>query len=278
MSIRIVNMETVDSDTQKNRPGSKDVGAVVNAIQILRHLAHSADAEGVATIARATGISASTTFNILRTLTNEQLVSFDGTNKSYRLGLGLSELAVSFIGYSYTDLIQPELERLSLNHRILVVLWQVTGDNHIMAMSRAIPNSAHVDVRLNSRLPELIGAGGRCIAGLRNLPKDELRRRFARLHWENPPPFATYAKDARTSLDTGWAIDEGNLYRGVSLVASAIADQHDQPRFVISGIGIEAQHTRAELEIMGEALNQTARFISRALFPSKPAKREQYSE
>jgi len=246
---------------------TKEVGAVVNAIHILRHLARSSPAEGVAAIARATGISPSSAFNILRTLTNEQLVAFNDKDKSYRLGLGLSELAVSFIGHSYADLIQPELERLSLNHRILLVLWQVTGDNHITAIARAIPNAAHVDVPLNSRLPELIGAGGRCVAALRKLPEDELRRRFARLHWENPPSFATYQEEVRNALHNGWAIEVGNLYRGVCLASSAITDQHDQPRFVLSGIGIAAQHSREELEEMGEALKETARFVGRGLFP-----------
>ncbi|WP_409373190.1 IclR family transcriptional regulator [Pseudomonas baltica] len=251
------------------RPATKDVGAVVNAIQILRHLASTPDPEGVAAIARATGISPSSAFNILRTLTNEQLVSFNDNAKTYRLGLGLSELAVSLIGYSYADLIQPELDRLSLNYRILVILWQVTGDNHIHAIGRAIPTAAHVDVRLNTRLPELIGASGRCIAALRQVPEEEMRRRFARLQWENPPTFETYMREAQATLQSGWAIDEGNLYRGVSLVASAITDHHDQPRLVISGIGIGAQHSREELERMGVALSQTSAFIGRALFPGK---------
>ena len=271
MSIRILNMkiEKESTTTIASPPAPKEVGAVVNAIQILRHLAQCTEPEGVAAIARATGVSPSSAFNILRTLTHEQWVSFNDSGKTYRLGLGLSELAVSFIGHSYADLIQPELERLSLNHRIMAILWEVTGDNHIRAIARAIPAVAHVDVSINTRLPELLGASGRCIAALRNLPEDELRRRFSRLHWENPPSFDSYLHEARLTLQTGWAIDEGNLYRGVSLVASAVTDHHDQPRFVISGIGISAQYDRAQLEAMGQALSSASAFISRALFPAK---------
>ncbi|OOV90588.1 IclR family transcriptional regulator [Pseudomonas sp. MF4836] len=250
-------------------PGPKEVGAVVNAIQILRHLAQCTEPKGVAAIARATGISPSSAFNILRTLTNEQWVSFSDSGKTYSLGLGLSELAVSFIGRSYADLIQPELERLSLNHRIMVLLWEVTGDNYMHAIARAIPAVAHIDVNLKTRMPELLGASGRCIAGLRNLPEDELRRRFARLHWESPPSFESYLDEARQTLHTGWAIDDGNLYRGVSVVSSAVTDHHNQPRFVVSGIGISAQYDRTQLEALGEALSSTSGFISRALFPGE---------
>ncbi len=109
-------------DATTKGTSSKDVGAVVNAIQILRHLAHADGPQGVAAIARATGISPSSAFNILRTLSNERLTSFDDAGKTYQLGLGLSELAVGFVGRSYADLIQPELERLSLAHHILIAL------------------------------------------------------------------------------------------------------------------------------------------------------------
>lgn len=137
-------------DAATKGTSSKDVGAVVNAIQILRHLAHADGPQGVAAIARATGISPSSAFNILRTLSNERLTSFDVAGKTYQLGLGLSELAVGFVGRSYADLIQPELERLSLAHHILIALWQVTDDAHIASSPlprRPSPTSASPSAR-----------------------------------------------------------------------------------------------------------------------------------
>ena len=199
-------------DATTKGTSSKDVGAVVNAIQILRHLAHADGPQGVAAIARATGISPSSAFNILRTLSNERLTSFDDAGKTYQLGLGLSELAVGFVGRSYADLIQPELERLSLAHHILIALWQVTDDAHIRVIALAAP--------------------------------------------------------------PGWAIDQEHLYRGVSMVASAITDRDGQPRFAISAIGISAQHQPDDLERIGTSLRDTARFVSRALFPQGEALKE----
>lgn len=264
--MKVANQNNETPDT----PAKKDVGAVVNAIQILRRLAHQPAAQGVAAIARATGISPSSTFNILRTLTNEGFARFDNHHKTYQLGLGLSELTANLIGQSHADLIQPELERLSLNLRILIALWRVTDDNHISLVARSAPKAVHVDVRLDSRLPELIGACGRCIAGIRQLPDTELRRRFAHLHWENPPGFEDYKAEAEASVHRGWALDDNALYRGVSLVASTVSDQHGQPRFAISGIGISAQHDRASLTRAGEAIHETCRFLERSLFPSRP--------
>ena len=63
------------------RGTQKFVGAVENAISILRFLTHDYAASGVARIARETGINVSTTFNILRTLANEGLISMNPSTK-----------------------------------------------------------------------------------------------------------------------------------------------------------------------------------------------------
>ncbi|MBF3341582.1 IclR family transcriptional regulator, partial [Pseudomonas aeruginosa] len=106
---------------------------------------------------------------------------------------------------------------------------------------------------------------------LRELPEDELRRRLTRVRWENPPSFERYQAEATEAVERGWAIDQEHLYRGVSMVASAITDRDGQPRFAISAIGISAQHQPDDLERIGTSLRDTARFVSRALFPQGEA-------
>src|SRR3546814_9427439 len=69
------------------------VGAVVNAAAILRHLGASEEPQGVTAIAQALSLSASSCFNILRTLAAEDLVEFDSRRKLYSLGLGLYDIA-----------------------------------------------------------------------------------------------------------------------------------------------------------------------------------------
>ena len=97
-------------DTNLTRP----VGALVHALRILRHLAAQGTAEGVTTIARATGVNGSTCYNILRTLVAEGVVIFDPATKTYRLGLGLVELAVGVLGANPGDLPIEQVTRVSL--------------------------------------------------------------------------------------------------------------------------------------------------------------------
>src|SRR3546814_20541512 len=94
----------------------RDVGAVVHAMRILRHLAGTPSPQGVAAVARGTGISPSTCFGILRTMARAGFVSFREADKNYRLGLAVAELADGMIGSSHLDLIRPEVARLALNH------------------------------------------------------------------------------------------------------------------------------------------------------------------
>src|SRR3546814_12024026 len=67
------------------------VAAVVNAITILRYLAGH-EGQGVNAIARATNLSPSTCFGILKTLVGEEFAEFDPGSKHYRLGTAPSRL------------------------------------------------------------------------------------------------------------------------------------------------------------------------------------------
>lgn len=261
----VVNLEP-DATGREKSPG--DVGAVVYALRILRHLAAATAPVGVATVARDTGISPSTCFNILRTLSRAGFATFRTVEKTYTLGIGVAELATGLVGISHAELLRPELERLALNYEMLIVLWRVTEDNHLVLLDRAFSETAvRVEMRVGLRLPTLVGAVGRCVAAALDLPQDELRRRFATLRWQNTPTFEAYLADVRRAGETGWALDDGHLYRGLQNVAAIVRDQHGQPRFGVSGITITGQHPHELLERLGKDLNGVARFASASLFP-----------
>ncbi|MGD9924958.1 MAG: IclR family transcriptional regulator, partial [Pseudorhodoplanes sp.] len=157
----------------------KIVGAVANAISILRLLAQSKDSAGVAAIARDTGISVSTCFNILRTLASERLVAFDSHAKTYRIGIGVLEFSVPLLGTGQADLILPELQRLSEKYKSLICLWQFTERERIVLADRvSTARTVRIDMPHGSRLPAYAGAVGRCYAALRDLPRAQLKKRF----------------------------------------------------------------------------------------------------
>ncbi len=250
----------------------REVGAVVHATRILRHLAAATAPLGVAAVARGTGISPSTCFNILRTLARSRFVAFRDGDKTYTLGLAVAELSAGLVGISHAELMHPEIERLALSYDMLIVLWRVTEDGHIVLIDRAFTHTAvRVEMELGLRLPMFVGAVGRCVAALLDLPEDELRRRFAVLRWQAPPTFAAYAAETRLARERGWSLDDGQLYRGVVTVASLAGDRQGQPRFGFSGITINGQHPPETLARLGEDLRDVARVTGECLFPDPHA-------
>src|SRR6266478_8808986 len=133
------------------------VGAVGNAVSILRSLAHSSEPAGVAAIARNAGVSVSTCFNILRTLASERLVVFDPESKAYRIGLGMLEFSVPLLGANQADVIRPELKRLAGERSCLICLWQLTENDRILLIDRVSPpRTVRVDISHGSRLPAFV--------------------------------------------------------------------------------------------------------------------------
>jgi len=245
----------------------KIVGAVANAVSILRSLAQMSEPAGVAVIARDTGVSVSTCFNILRTLSAERLVDFDAEAKTYRIGLGVLELSLPLLGANQADLIRPELARLSGEHKSLLCLWQVTEGERIVLVDRiSTAKTVRVDMSDGSRLPTFVGAVGRCYAALRNLPRAELRKRFDALQWQAPPSFEDYVADVERARRDGYAFDLGQLFKGLEIAAAVVTDAEGRPRLGISGISIAGQLSREDIERLGVDLRDCADWISEALF------------
>jgi DNA-binding IclR family transcriptional regulator len=257
-----------DDPPKKTARVPKDVGAVVNALRILRCLSGSSRPLGVTAVTRATGISASTVFGILRTLARLHYVSFNETDKTYRLGLAMAEMAAGLLGTSHAELIRPELERLALKYQTLILLWRVTEDGRLVLVDRAHSQTAvRVEIKLGYRMPLLAGAVGRCVAATLQVSSTELRRRFAVPRWQAPLSFSEFEKQVVEVRERGWSLDDGYLFRGLTSVAALVVDDEGRPRFGVSGVSITGQQSPQALKALGQDLAALGANIGHALFP-----------
>jgi DNA-binding IclR family transcriptional regulator len=206
----------------------------------------------------------------LRTLARLHYVSFDETDKTYRLGLAMAEMAASLLGTSHAELIRPELERLAFKYETLVLLWRVTQDNRLVLIDRAHSQTAvRVEIKLGYRMPLLAGAVGRCVAATIEMPTAELRRRFAGTRWQAPLSFGVFENQVSDARERGWSLDDGYLFRGLTSVAALVVDDERRPRFGISGVSITGQQSPQALEALGQDLADLAGNIGHALFPGR---------
>ncbi len=248
-------------------PAPKYVGAVENAVRILRRLARSGRPEGAASIARETGVNASTAFNILRTLAKEGLASFDPQDKTYGIGLGVLELSAPILGANQAELIRPALIRLAESHRVLMGLWLFGGRERMVLLDRVAPHDVvRVEVSVGSRLPSCLGAVGRAYAAARGYGAAQLRQRFEPLRWHRAPDFDDYAADVAEAGRTGLAFDRGRLFPNVDIAAAVVRDHRRRPRFGLSGITLAGLHTEDAFLRMAGDLREEAGRIEAALF------------
>jgi DNA-binding IclR family transcriptional regulator len=243
-----------------------EVGAVVNAIRILKYLASLNGPEGVTAVARATGISPSTTFNILRTLHAQEIVSLDPAAKTYQLGIGLAEIIGGVIAMSPFQLIQPELDRISDASGGQAVLWRRSEGDWVAVATGRMRTPVRVETGLGVHIPLHGGAVGRMTAAAAGLDRKALKKIHATLDFENPPPLEDYLAQIAQARENGWALDDSQTYLGVTGVAAVILDRQRQPQFGISTVFLTQRRDLAQLAEVGADLRQTCARISSVLY------------
>ena len=239
----------------------KLVGALSSGLKILRYLASSSTPMGVTRIAKDLDLNSSTCFNLLKTLVHERLVTFDESNKTYTMGLGLVELAKgSLEKASYVRMMRPHLQELAERHNITTTLWQRARDDRVVLVDLAESGSAlRVHMSIGQRLPMYIAALGRCMAAHSGLTVIEMRRKVSELRWEDGPSFETYMSEVQEVRQKGYAVDHGNYAKGVITVSSPILDFESRPLMAVSAVGFSSQFSTTALQALCEDIRERCR-------------------
>lgn len=248
--------------------GPPRVGAVANAITILKSLGQTAPA-GVNALARSAGVSPSSCYNILKTLVAEGLVDFDAVRKTYSPGAGLYTLVPETNGgRTVFARCAPLFERFAETHAATVALWRLAAAERLILVGFAENSRAtRIHMTVGQRLPMLAGASGRCIASALSLSSGEIEERFARLRWDNPPSFRTYLRQVAEAGRQGWALDDGAFLAGVTTVSVAILDSRKHPTFLIGASFFRGQRPDSEFARIGGELKDLAEQVTGSLAP-----------
>ena len=255
-----------DPRPAKKPPRIRQVPALTRGIAILRLLGRSDEPLGVHAIARALDLVPSTCLHILRVLADENLVAVDSATKKYGVAAGLVALARSALRqHTFPVIVQPELDELAQRYGATAIGVEASGLEHmiVVAMARSdSPLRVHVDI--GSRFPALISATGRCVAAFGTHPRAEIEARFHKLRWDDPPTLATWRKEVRTAQTAGYAIDDGQYIRGVSIVAAPVRMPNGSINALVV-VGVSEQMRRVGLTTVGEDLHDRAVQVSRTL-------------
>jgi len=265
-----------DAAAHKRPTRVRQVPALSRGIAVLRLLGRSDEPLGVQAIARALDLVPSTCLHILRVLTEEQLVAVDARTKKYTLAAGLVALARTALRqHTFPAAVQRSLEELAAMYRATAIAVEASGLEHmvVVALARAdSPLGVHVDI--GSRFPALISATGRCVAAFGDHAWADIRARFGKLRWDAPPTLADWRSEVEAARKTGYAIDDGQYIRGVSIVAAPVRMASGSINALVV-VGVSEQMRRIGLARVGEELRRRAGHISKLFGGEAPGEETQ---
>lgn len=227
--------------------------AIRRAMDVVRAVASLQRSDAtLARVAQATGLNQSTAFRILRSLTEERMLYFDDSRRSYHLGVLAFELGLATSGKSQVQAaLQPVLEEVSRRTRLTTYLMARSGNEAVClsclegaAMIRAKP------IEPGQRLPLGIGAGSAAI--LATCSADEIEEIFAaqaRAYAlfpggsEEPERIRARIAEAR---QTGFVFSSGTVAKGVCGVGVPILPRRGLMQLAVSVSAVTDQMDHSE--------------------------------
>lgn len=239
----------------------REVPAVRRATAILRHLARHAEGMTVSHVARDLDIIPSTCLHILRELMAAHLVAFEPNGKTYRLGLGLLLLAKELSRHDvFIQTAQPLLERFAHEYGVSTSAQQRDGEESVVVA--AVTASEGLEAPLGLRVALLSSASGEVYAAHSSWTPAQLRSRFDRVRWQNPPSFDAWLKDVAQVRTQGYAIDPGHFRVGVTSIAVGVPSKDGSVWRMISLGIVSAQLDAKRTATLVKALRETAANIA----------------
>jgi len=239
---------------------TQKVNAIANGYTILKLLAVQESAQGVTGIAKATGISPSSCFNILRTLVDLNLATFDAKTKDYSLGPGIFELARD--GMSHDTIVttaQPALLTLAQKHNATFGLWEILNNAEAALIAMGENSSlARLSLQIGSRQPIGAGSTGRANLSTQEQSNAWLKSKFSEVDWQGSINFEEYLSDINKARDQGFAVDKDKYYLGITTVSTAFAESKTGRQYCLTAVLLSGAHDDQSIDQIGHDLKSAA--------------------
>jgi len=241
------------------------VPSVSHAVAILQLLGRSTQPMGVTGIARALGLSPSSTFNLARTLVAEDLVDFDPVTKGYRIGVGSIQFArMALRGDAVVMAARPVMDQLAEQLDAAVAVWRAGDDGRLTLLALAESEAAtRIHMAVGQRQPAGAGATGRALLASQNVREQALRTAFTAIRWPGRIDADQYVEQVQTARQTGYALDLQWLNLGIETVAAAIGDAAGRVRYCLSASMFAGRHDEAQWAAIGTMMVAAATAIRR---------------
>ena len=244
--------------------------SVSRAIEILQLISQNRNPLTIADISKSLRIPKSSTFEILHTLLEKDIVEVENQNsKAFTLGLKLFEITLLALGK--TDLhreARPMLEDLMYQTGETVFLAVEDGGEMVYLGKEEGPSMIRATAHLGSRMPMYCTGLGKAL--LAAYPEDRIREitgggRLAPLTRNTIKHYDDLIKELDSIRRRGYSIDNQECILDVFCVAAPIYDQTETPVAAISIASQASKMDKEKLEKFAKLVPNAALNISRRL-------------
>lgn len=241
------------------------VNAIANGYAVLKSLAAQSAEQGVTEIAKSTGISPSSCFNILRTLVDLDLATFDEKTKGYSIGPGIFELArKGLMQEPMLAAAQSILVTLAHKHNGTLSLWDIVNDSDAVLLALGQNSSpARLQLQIGSRQPIGSGASGRAALSTYDEDIPWMKAKFAEVQWEGSISFEEYLADIQKAREVGYATDRDKFYLGISTVSAAFIEARTGKRYCLTAVLLSGAHDADSIQSVGRDLKSAAMSLAK---------------
>lgn len=211
----------------------------------------------VSEIARATGINVSTCFNILKTLEEGQVITFDPAQKTYRLGLRLAELAsVVDVRAQVTRHVMDEARRIAGTVDLGCFLMGLDDRREAFVVFDKVESSKQIRVTIDrgARFPitgSLASKAWFAWADPQEVACLVAEHRMTKHTARSITDTAVFGAELARARERGYSTSVGEYYPGHNAVAAPVFGGDGSPAFLLVVVGAETHLGAAELDRVG---------------------------
>ena len=272
-SIRMKGLGTEATRTTRPRGVAGDlgrgkpVGAVVAAAKVLRTLHGSERPLNASEVARFAGLHRGTAYNILRTLQTEGFVGYDEATRNYSVSLHILEIAHGVLRRSgLMDLARPLMHAVSDAHGVSVYLSKVVGPSALLLLDwvgAALRTDLYVAV--GRQYPGPAGASGVIMAAFGTSSEARLEALLSEVAWYQKPPFADFMARVNAARQSGFAVDRGTMFQGITQVSVPVLSPSWELLLIITAAGHSHALDGDAVGSLSRAMQSTAARLSESV-------------
>jgi DNA-binding IclR family transcriptional regulator len=218
------------------------VPAISRAVRLVSVLLETPDGATLSTLAARAAVSKSTAFNLVRTMTAEGLLTFDGSTRRYNLGPRLIEFGAVAVGRTPTLLrARTEMERVAQRTGLACLAIQRAPEGHFLAVDKIESRKdIKVTIEVGERFPHDSPLLSRIWHAWGNGDGDAVDARGRYTDATVVDPEQVEAAEQRVR-EQGFGAVYGEYIENLNVVGIPVFDRDARPTLIVAVLGIGSE-------------------------------------